>query len=394
MARTIDDLRQMQALPLSLKVSLTKSRIRQWVNEFGEDGVYVSFSGGKDSTVLLHLVRELYPNVTAMFVDTGLEYPEIREFVKSFDNVDIIKPSMNFKKVIETYGYPFISKDVSERVGYAQKYLQKFMQDGSQEAGTNRYGFVSLTVNASGSLRDEFMKNGVPEELMQDFVKNNGKGMYKIAQLYGIQKTKEGLSSRFDFSRWAWLSLCPYSISNKCCAVMKKGPAHKYEKQTGRVPFTGQMAEESALRQTTWLKNGCNGFQAKHKVSNPMSFWTEQDVLKYIKENNIRIASVYGDIVADERKSDQVEGQLRLNLDGTIEETECVLKTSGCRRTGCMFCGYGCHLDREGEGRFERMKETHPKQYEWIMKPWAEGGLGYKDIIDWLNENGGLNIRY
>ena len=114
--RTMQDLMQMQALPLDLKIRLTKQRIRDWVNEYGEDGVYVSFSGGKDSTVLLHIVREEYPNIPAVFVDTGLEYPEIRQFVKTFDNVEWLKPKMNFKKVIETYGYPFIGKEVSEKV--------------------------------------------------------------------------------------------------------------------------------------------------------------------------------------------------------------------------------------------------------------------------------------
>ena len=113
--RTIDDLRQLQALPLSLKVRMTQERIRAWVREFGTDGVYVSFSGGKDSTVLLHIVRDLYPNIPAVFCDTGLEYPEIREFVKGFDNVTWLKPKMNFRQVIEQYGYPFISKQVSKR---------------------------------------------------------------------------------------------------------------------------------------------------------------------------------------------------------------------------------------------------------------------------------------
>lgn len=121
MARTNDDLRQMQALPLDLKISLTKSRIRQWVHEFGEDGVYVSFSGGKDSTVLLHIVRSMFPGIPAVFVNTGLEYPEIVQFVKTFDNVEIIRPKMNFKKVIEKYGYPFISKEISQRAYEAQK---------------------------------------------------------------------------------------------------------------------------------------------------------------------------------------------------------------------------------------------------------------------------------
>ena len=48
----------------------------------------------------------------------------------------------------------------------------------------------------------------------------------------------------------------------------------------------------------------------------------------------------------------------------------------------------------EKESRFERMKVTHPKQYEWIMKPWDDGGLGYKEVIDWINEHGNLRIRY
>ena len=102
---------------------MTETRIRQWVEEYGEDGVYVSFSGGKDSTVLLHIARQLYPNIQAVFVDTGLEYPEIRSFVKTFDNVVWLKPKMNFRKVIETYGYPFISKETSECVEGARKYL-------------------------------------------------------------------------------------------------------------------------------------------------------------------------------------------------------------------------------------------------------------------------------
>jgi hypothetical protein len=71
-----------------------------------------------------------------------------------------------------------------------------------------------------------------------------------------------------------------------------------------------------------------------------------------------------------------------------------IYKTTGCKRTGCIFCGFGCHLEKEGEGRFERLKVTHPKIYEYIMKPTSEGGLGYKEIIDWINEYGNLHIRY
>ena len=77
----ISDLWQMQSLPLEAKIRMTKYRIRQWVEYYGEDGVYVSFSGGKDSTVLLDLVRQMYSNVTAGFLDKGLGKPGNRRGV-------------------------------------------------------------------------------------------------------------------------------------------------------------------------------------------------------------------------------------------------------------------------------------------------------------------------
>lgn len=133
--RTIEDLHQKQGLPLSVKIKLTQARIREWVNEYGEDGVYVSFSGGKDSTVLLTIAREMYPDIRAMFVDTGLEFPEIREFVKTWDNVDWVKPKLTFKQVLEKYGYPFISKEVAECVYGARKYLTSLKEQ--EDALTN-----------------------------------------------------------------------------------------------------------------------------------------------------------------------------------------------------------------------------------------------------------------
>ena len=123
------ELKQMQSLPLQAKVRMTIRRIKGWICEWGEDGVYVSFSGGKDSTVLLDIVRKEFPSVKAVFFDTGLEYPEIREFVKGYENVDWIKPKMNFKEVMTKYGYPMISKEVSECVQGARKYLTSILQN-------------------------------------------------------------------------------------------------------------------------------------------------------------------------------------------------------------------------------------------------------------------------
>ena len=111
---------ELQALPLERKIQITQTRIIEWYQHY-KGNVCVSFSGGKDSTVLLHIARQIYPNIPAVFSDTGLEYPEIREFVKSFDNVDIIRPKMNFGQVITTYGYPLIGKEVAEAIYYARR---------------------------------------------------------------------------------------------------------------------------------------------------------------------------------------------------------------------------------------------------------------------------------
>lgn len=142
--RDAKELAIMQSYPLDMKIMLTKQRIREWVYQFGEDSVVVSFSGGKDSTVLLHLVREEFPDVKAVFSNTGLEYPEIQRFVKSFDNVDIVTPKMHFNEVISTYGYPLISKEVAEAIYYARRIR-------SQDVNVER----ERTEQASSSTREQ-----------------------------------------------------------------------------------------------------------------------------------------------------------------------------------------------------------------------------------------------
>lgn len=107
-----EELEEMQRLPLQRKIQITTARIIEWYQHY--DGkVYVAFSGGKDSTVLLDIVRRIYPDVPAVFSDTGLEFPEVREFVKSCENVTIVRPEMNFRKVIEVYGSSRFSPWVS-----------------------------------------------------------------------------------------------------------------------------------------------------------------------------------------------------------------------------------------------------------------------------------------
>lgn len=344
-----EDLRYYQSLPLKLKIKMTESRIHEWI--YRQGSTYVSFSGGKDSTVLLDIVRKLYPSTEAVFVNTGLEYPEIQRFVKSFDNVKILYPEMRFDEVIRKYGYPFISKEVAECISQAKK------------------------------------------------AKASGKHVQRLMQLEGTWTDKNGNKSIFNHEKYKPLLEVDFAISNKCCDVMKKNPSHDYIKKTGKVQITAQMACESKLRLQKWLKYGCNGFDMKNPTSNPMSFWTEQDVLQYIKNNNLPIASVYGDVVYKCN-----DGKMYDNL---LCDCNAKLCTTGCDRTGCIFCGFGSHLDCRGgrEGRFVRLKRTHPKQYDYCMggggydtdglwKPTKEG-LGMAHCIDELNKIYGKDfIKY
>lgn len=220
------------------------------------------------------------------------------------------------------------------------------------------------------------------------------------------------------FNKKKWLPLCrdtQFKISHMCCSIMKKGPMKIYQRKHHLYPYLGTLTEESKLREQAWIRHGCNAFDGTVKTSQPMSFWKEQDVLRYIYEEGLEIASVYGDIVSvdDDNFAYSPLPGLATNL-----------KCTGCQRTGCVFCGFGAHLEK-GETRFQRLAKTHPKQYEYCMgggqwvdnpdydpvapkmdgewqnwnpkKIWvpSKEGLGMKKVFDDCNEIYGKDfIRY
>lgn len=287
---SIDDKLAFMKMTLDDKIKRTKQLIMEWYAQF--DGkVYVSFSGGKDSTVLLHIARNTLgcKDIVGVFDDTGLEYPEIRQFVKQQDNIIWIKPKLSFKQVIDKYGYPIISKEQS-------------------------YYIYQLRTTRSDKVKNLRLYGG-------------RKGAFKVAE------------------KWKPLLNADFKISNTCCDVMKKKPFKDFEKETGLKPIIGIMADESKLRYQKYMQGDCNQYSAKHPVSHPMMFWNEQDVLQYIKRNNLPIAAVYGDVVEENGK----------------------LRTTGVHRTGCMFCMYGVHLEPTGQTRFDKMRITHPQLYDYIM---------------------------
>lgn len=299
---TNEELKQLLQMPLADKITMSKMRIVEFYEHY-EGNVVVSFSGGKDSTVLLHLVRSLFPDVKGVYCDTGLEYPEVKEHVKQTKNVEIIRPTINFREVIREYGWVYPSKEVANKIEKAK--------EGKEWA---------------------------------------------IACING--KNYDGTLSRYRSShylKWKFLLDAPVKISSKCCEFMKKKPFTTYKRQHKCGFLIGTMAVESQLRQRAWLQNGCNAFSKGQ--STPLSFWTQQDVLQYILDNNLKIPSVYGDIVRGK---------------------EGVLITTEMDRTGCMFCPIGVHHDK-GPNRYQLMAKTHPKIYDYCINQ-----LGLKDLLDYI----------
>ena len=339
------DLVQMQSLPLKYKIIMTKQRIKAWY-DYWDGNVYVSISGGKDSQVLAHIVKEMYPDVPLVFVNTGLEFDSVR--LKGMELADeVLRPSMNFVSVITKYGYPIISKEVSLTISECQ--IRK--QSGKPLAS------------------------------------------YRMEKLNGtfINKNTGSLSS-YNMPKYKYLLDAPFRISHKCCDVMKKKPSKEYEKVHNSKVIIGTMAEESRLRKTKWIKSGCNAFEEKRPTSQPLSFWTEQDILHYIKMNNLKIADIYGDIVYTDD-----DGML---YDNDLFNDYMQLTTTGAKRTGCVFCMFGITQDTD---RFLRLKADEPQKYDYVMRGgkfdeqgmWIpHNGLGYKFVIDWINEHGGLDIKY
>lgn len=301
--------------PLDLKVELAKRRIIAFVERYGEDGVYVGFSGGKDSLVVLDIARKLYPGLKAVYNDTWLEYPQIREFVKTFDNVDIIKPAMSMKDIVKTYGWCFPSKDVAEAIWYARR--------GSQWA---------------------------------------------INKLHGLDKDGKPSSFRQQYKKWLPLYESDLLISPYCCDIQKEKPVSEYEARTGRHPILGLRAAESIRRKEGYIRTGCISFSENRPMAKPIAFFDENDDLMYCKENGISLPSPYGKIV----ERGMVSGQI--SLFDSFNECPCgKLCTTGESRTGCMFCPVGMHLDRGA--KLKRLKKYNARLYDYCMEELGEKKL-------------------
>lgn len=292
------ELYRLQALPLDEKIAIAQKAIREFVEHFGGDGIYISFSGGKDSTVLIHLCRQLYPDLVGLYSDTGLEFPEIRDFVQTFDNITIVTPKMHHREMLKKCGYPVVSKEQAEWI----------------------YRIRSGT--SSGAIQKAF---------------------------YGLNL--DGTPTRFKLSeQWKYLLNAPFNIGSGCCKEMKLKPIAEYVKKTGRVPIMGTTASESALRAQKFMQYGFYNLEGKKAQCTPMSIWTDEDVWEYIHRFNLPYCKIYD---------------------------------MGYDRTGCVFCMFGAHLDKE-PNRFQKLQRTHPELWRYCMKPYDDGGLGLREVLEFM----------
>lgn len=186
---------------------------------------------------------------------------------------------------------------------------------------------------------------------------------YAVKKLMGVLRDEDGKKSAYCCDKWKFLLDAPFKISAKCCNEMKKKPSHMLYTRFKRVPMVATLAEESRIRAMQYLRHGCNGFENKIPTSTPLAFWTEQDIFEYLIKYKVPYCKdIYGEIV------DKNEG-----LGITPEYT-----TTGYKRTGCMFCAFGCHLEPR-PNRFQRLAISHPKQYDYIMNK-----LGMKEVLEYI----------
>ena len=233
-------LKQRQSLPLEVKVRLTEQKIKEYINLYSD--VYVAFSGGYGSTVLLDIARRVKKNMPALFINTGLELPEITQHVRRHENITTYIPRKFFHSIVIDHGWPVISKKVA--------------------MGFDRH-------------------------------RNTTDERQKELRLYGGINPTSGKTQHPTIpKKWHYLIDEDIKISDRCCYWLKKEPFRRYEKETNQRPIVGLMAEESFLRQGQYLRHGCIKMTGASQC-NPLGFWTKDDLKQYTEINGIAQSEAY-----------------------------------------------------------------------------------------------------
>lgn len=166
-------------------------------------------------------------------------------------------------------------------------------------------------------------------------------------RLYGTDRNKGYISGKIS-DKWQFLINAPFMVSEQCCECLKKRPFKQYQKETGEVPIIGTLATESEARKQQYVRRGgCNSFREGHLGSYPLSIWTDADIWAYLRKFNVPYCELYNKVAV---------------------------------RTGCMFCGFGAHLEKPTSSRFAMLYDLHPKAYEVFMR-YENNGITYREAL-------------
>lgn len=226
------------------------AKIRSVVEKYGEENFYVSFSGGKDSTVLSALIDIALPGNTIprVFANTGIEYRLIVEFVEREREhqhpweLIILQPKVPIKQMLEKEGYPFKSKQHA-------RYVKAYQNMGMKPLSAKKYlGIVpgNVTIKCPKILRYQFTEEGAP-----------------------------------------------FKISQYCCVRLKEDPMKNYSKESKRpYAITGIMPSEGGQRMTAKCLSFRGGelsfFQPLVPLSEEWEDW-------FIKEYRVNICELYNE---------------------------------------------------------------------------------------------------
>ncbi len=350
-------LKEKQAWTYSDKKQTSVSRIMEFCM-MNENNVCVAFSGGADSTVLLDLVcfvwGELLNNpkeLTVLYSNTSNEFAvmpkhaqKIVDLMKERHGVTIdyheLRGKRSFVEVVKTEGYPVGSKKISRMVKDCRNFFKK-----SELRFEDVADHLDDGIESADYLRSLGLPNGV------------------ICYLTGITRANRKCSSWRIPKKWRKLITAPFDVTEKCCDILKKEPMKNIQKETDKGVFIGTMAVDSETRDESYRKNGCIIFNDKVKQCTPLGYWLEKDKMKYLVEYNLPVAPVYGEIKQTENGEDYFTGE---------------------QHTGCKLCLFGCHLEKGSDNRIQRLAKIEPAAYKFAMKPLEEGGLGYKDVMDYI----------
>lgn len=361
-AFTVEDLQKMWARTPERKVAVTQTKILEVCLRTNYK-VAVSFSGGKDSAVLLDIVARCWaadtgqhgnaPLVVA-FADTSNEFAGMQKFVKEYCkfieakhgiaiDLHIVRGEKTYYEVLKEIGYPVGSKRISKQVRKIRNWLK-----------------------LSGVQWDEIRDNLDNEIESAGFLRSLGAPDTIVLYLTGIKSNNEK-SKHFKLSkRWRPLIPAPFNVSEECCEKLKKAPIRAIENELGLNPIIAEMAADGEQRKASYLKTGCNAFSDGKARSKPMGFWLEKDVLWYHERYKLPHFQSYGDLVCDEETGE--------------------LHFTGEQRTGCKLCLFGCQF-KDRKAQFERLNEAEPQTVEFALRPISEKGLGYREVLEYINKN-------